>query len=141
MPPQPSRFYTLEEANSKVSFLDTQFGVIEGHLERARALHDQVNDLEIVWGSQLLTPECPERDEYERFRADLAREEGAVEECLRTIAREGIEVKDPATGLVDFYARRGEEVVFLCWKKGERAVEFWHTLVAGFAGRKPMGEF
>jgi hypothetical protein len=141
MPPTPTRFFTLEEANAKVANLEKQFAVIEGRLERARTLQDQVNDLEIVWGARLLTPECPERDDYERFRAELASEQAGVDEALRAIAREGIEVKDPFTGLVDFYAKRGEETVLLCWRKGEREVGFWHTLTGGFAGRKPMNEF
>ncbi len=50
----------------------------------------------------------------------------------------GIEVKDPAIGLVDFPAERDGEPVLLCWLLGESAIGFWHGPDAGFAGRTPI---
>jgi hypothetical protein len=51
-------------------------------------------------------------------------------------------VKDLGTGLVDFPGRgpgdRREQVVNLCWRYGEAAVEFWHGMDEGFAQRKPL---
>ena len=53
----------------------------------------------------------------------------------------GVELKDPLTGLLDFRARRGSGEVYLCWRLGESEVGHWHDLHAGFAGRRPIGEF
>lgn len=53
----------------------------------------------------------------------------------------GVELKDPASGLLDFRAQRGDEEVYLCWRLGEESVDHWHTLDGGFAGRRPMAEF
>ena len=50
----------------------------------------------------------------------------------------GVEVKDPDVGLVDFPSRRAGEDVLLCWRAGEDAVEYWHDLEEGYAGRKPI---
>ncbi len=50
----------------------------------------------------------------------------------------GIEVKDAATGLIDFRSRRDERVVYLCFRLGETSIAYWHTLEAGFAGRQPL---
>ncbi|MGD9935481.1 MAG: DUF2203 domain-containing protein [Dehalococcoidia bacterium] len=50
----------------------------------------------------------------------------------------GIEVKDPATGLIDFRARRDGRVVYLCYRLGEPSIAHWHTLESGFAGRQPL---
>ena len=50
----------------------------------------------------------------------------------------GIEVKDPATGLIDFRSRRDGRVVYLCYRLGEPAIAHWHTLESGFAGRQPL---
>lgn len=50
----------------------------------------------------------------------------------------GIEVKDPATGLIDFRSRRDGRVVYLCYRLGEPAIAYWHTLEDGFAGRQPL---
>jgi len=48
----------------------------------------------------------------------------------------GVQVKDAETGLIDFPAVRDGEDVLLCWRVGEEAVEWWHDLEEGYAGRK-----
>jgi hypothetical protein len=47
-------------------------------------------------------------------------------------------IKDFERGLVDFPALIGGKEVFLCWKKDEDDVEFWHDLDSGYAGREPL---
>ena len=47
-------------------------------------------------------------------------------------------MKDLDVGLLDFPALRGDEEVELCWRVGEDAVENWHRIGEGFAGRKPI---
>lgn len=64
---------------------------------------------------------------FERLRA-----------ALRAIEATGVVVKDMQSGLVDFPSRRGDEVVFLCWQFGESAVDHWHDVDAGFAGRQRL---
>lgn len=49
-----------------------------------------------------------------------------------------ISVKDVEQGLVDFPAVIDGREVLLCWKDPESEVAFWHTLEAGFPGRKPL---
>jgi hypothetical protein len=48
----------------------------------------------------------------------------------------GVQVKDAQTGLLDFPAVHEGADVLLCWRVGEAAVEWWHDLEEGFAGRK-----
>lgn len=51
----------------------------------------------------------------------------------------GVQIKDPDTGLIDFPARHPDgSDVLLCWRLGEDEVRYWHTLEAGFRGRKPL---
>jgi len=63
-------------------------------------------------------------------------------DIIQTLADEGIILKGIEEGLVDFPALRanGEEV-FLCWRRGEEDISFWHTLDSGFRGRSPIDEF
>lgn len=140
MPPEV-RFYTLAEANAKVPGLQANFTQVAAHIARATELNDQVNDLEVVWGSKVLAPDCPDRADYLKYKAAVTEIEEAVDEILNGVRGEGIEIKDLNSGLIDFYAKRGAEVVFLCWQRGEKDVGFWHTLQGGFAGRKPIKEF
>ena len=52
----------------------------------------------------------------------------------------GVDLKDPATGLLDFPALRDGVEVYLCWRYGEPKVGFWHPIETGFAGRQPLEE-
>ena len=63
----------------------------------------------------------------------------AVLELADELDELGVQVKDPASGLVDFPARHPDGFdVLLCWQLGEDEIGFWHTLDGGFAGRKPL---
>jgi len=50
----------------------------------------------------------------------------------------GCELKDLDQGLVDFPSQRGEKQIYLCWKRGEPRVQFWHDVDSGMAGRQPI---
>ncbi len=54
------------------------------------------------------------------------------------IAGIGCEIKDLDQGLVDFLSYRDGTLVYLCWKRGEARIEYWHTLEGGFAGRQRL---
>jgi hypothetical protein len=77
--------------------------------------------------------------------AELARKKGErdsvmarLEEAVNHIQESGCVVKDLDEGLVDFPALRDGREVYLCWKLGERRIEYWHGIEEGFAGRKPI---
>jgi hypothetical protein len=60
------------------------------------------------------------------------------EEKLDEVSQSGAQLKDLDSGLVDFYHRRGNEIVFLCWKEGEDEITHWHGLQGGYANRQPL---
>lgn len=57
---------------------------------------------------------------------------------LEALEEMGCQVKDLDQGLVDFFSVREGRLVYLCWKEGEDAIQFWHTLDGGFKGRQPL---
>ncbi|MGI8771711.1 MAG: DUF2203 domain-containing protein [Acidobacteriaceae bacterium] len=61
-------------------------------------------------------------------------------EALTEIDSIGVQVKDLETGLLDFPCRVEDEVVLLCWKRGEERIDYWHTTDAGFRGRRPLDD-
>lgn len=73
----------------------------------------------------------------ERVHAYL-RSLAAAHSVLAEFAQRQIQLKDLERGLVDFPAILGGREVFLCWEEGEPAVEYWHDLDAGYAGRTPL---
>ena len=79
--------------------------------------------------------------------ASVAKQRAEVEENLK-LAKEsiaeidaiGVQVKDLDSGLLDFPCRINDQIVLLCWRMGERTIEHWHTVEAGFQGRQPVDE-
>lgn len=130
-----ARLFTVAEANAALVSLRP---VAERMVARRRELADaQVRQAELVTriagnGGDLSPGEVREAAE------DVARATDAIADCVRRINASGAEVKDLDTGLLDFPARRGDDVVLLCWKVGEPEIEYWHGVDEGFAGRKPL---
>ena len=62
-----------------------------------------------------------------------------LQQAVQEIETNGVLLKDPDTGLLDFLHRRvdGHEV-YLCWRYGESQVAFWHEIDEGFAGRQGL---
>lgn len=61
-----------------------------------------------------------------------------ISEGLEALEAMGGVAKDLDTGLVDFPAIIGGESVLLCWRYGEKSIDYYHNLSDGFAGRKPL---
>lgn len=75
-----------------------------------------------------------------RRRAEMEAELERVRESMAEMDSIGVQVKDLETGLLDFPCRVDDEIVLLCWRMGETSIEHWHTVEAGFKGRKPLDE-
>jgi hypothetical protein len=74
-----------------------------------------------------------------RIRSQMEFLLGVVQEDINLITDLGGVVKDLLMGLVDFLGRVAGEEVWLCWKRGEKKVNFWHPLYAGFTERQTLG--
>ena len=62
----------------------------------------------------------------------------AIQEDITLVGALGGVVKDLAQGLVDFPGRVEGEDVWLCWKRGEQKINFWHPLYAGYKERQAL---
>jgi hypothetical protein len=134
----PRRIFTVDEATRLLPAIDGIFRDMDERSVRARELSDLVADLEAYWGKAIDDPANDEHARYAQFKAELAAALQAVNEAAIQLNGLGCELKDPNRGLIDFYAYVNGELVYLCWQRGEREIAFWHTLEAGFPGRKPL---
>ena len=83
---------------------------------------------------QLLSARPTANGQGTRLDADIAA-------LVAELDADGIIVRDPERGLIDFPARSASgETYLLCWLDGEDAIEWWHWPDAGFAGRTPITE-
>lgn len=79
-----------------------------------------------------------DREAWREDKATLDRLAARVRQRLEEVTELGGTPKDLGLGLVDFPHLREGRVVNLCWKHGERSIDFWHGLDEGFSGRKPL---
>lgn len=63
-----------------------------------------------------------------------------LKESVDKIQEYGCLVKDLDIGLIDFPTLFNGEEVYLCWKLGEPAIQFWHGVQEGFRGRKVIDQ-
>ncbi len=135
------RYFTLTEANQMIPQLEARF-------RRMLQLHVQIRETYARLTESGYAPEeenfslQPEGAPVEITQnlAELRALIDALNADLESLKAEGCVVKDIGSGLVDWYAKKEDRDVFLCWKLGEKSVAFWHELETGFAGRRPVSE-
>jgi hypothetical protein len=120
-----NRYFGVEEANRLVPHLARTFETVRGWVARLEALKEALASAETSEARVFV------------LRAECEEVEGRIRQELEQLEELGVEVK-AVDGLVDFRALRGEQVVYLCWRFGEAAITYWHTLESGFAGRQPI---
>lgn len=135
--PQPGE-WTVEAARDALPEVRSRLAEAREHLGAMRAAEEQLNDLRIVHGEQVLAAASPGHREFRGYWEEYHAARGALEQSLLRLSQLGVEVKDVAQGLVDFRGRVGDHQAYLCWLWGEDTVRFWHPLDEGFAGRRPL---
>ena len=105
---------------------------------RLRAIAEERDRLATFWGPELRASDHPDRGLLDRLDTESTTLQGQLDHEVAGLQAEGIEVKDLDSGLVDFYAVLDQEVVFLCWRRGEPDVGYFHRLDGGFRTRRPI---
>lgn len=130
--------FTLDEAQSLLP-------VLESLLKRAVAGRAAAEEVENTLGelSRRIFLSGGMRVDIASVVRQRAEMDGHLERVRETIAEIdsiGVQVKDIESGLLDFPFKLEDEVVLLCWRMGETAIEHWHTVDSGFQGRQPVDE-
>ncbi len=128
------RLFTAEEAEALIPNLEQIVSNMLEHRKSAlvlgkelEAIQERIQSGENVVASDLMN----KRTELE-FIVEI------IQEGMTQIEDLGGHLKDLDTGLVDFPALIDGEEVLLCWKYGEKSIDFFHSWTEGFAGRKPI---
>ena len=133
-----SKRFTLAEAERLVPQIEPLLrSAIELKTEYSQAEHDlnEVRARAATMGGVVMDRQ---RVESAKKRRDTSA--GRLRAILEEIGEMGCLVKDLDTGLIDFPTFfRGAEV-YLCWRLGEPAIQFWHGVEEGFRGRKPIDQ-
>ena len=120
------RRFTLEEANAELERLRDRLSTIRDARRTVIAASERITSKAPVNGGG------PETEEHRRALETLRIE-------LESLAADGILLRDPESGLVDFPSERDGQEMYLCWRLGEDDIGYWHSLDSGFGGRQPLG--
>jgi hypothetical protein len=132
------RTFTLNEAQTMLPVLESLLRRAIAANAKAVAVEEEIsafNQRIFLSGGMHVDVEKAARRRGER--------EIAIREAKDTLAEIdaiGVQVKDLATGLLDFPCKMDGEIVLLCWKLGEKEITHWHTVEAGFRGRQPLDD-
>ena len=129
------KFFTLEEATRALPDVEQTVRRLRRIRDEAVTLRDQV---EGKWAA--LEREAASIDEIGKAQQRLDALQEEFGELVQRLEERGVILRDLDTGLVDFPSVAGHAEVYLCWRLGEPAIEFWHGLGEGYAGRKPLSQ-
>lgn len=130
--------FTLDEAQALLPVLES---LRKRAIESKRATEEAEADLSAL--SQRIYVAGGMRVDVGKVtkqRAEIESHNQRMRETVAEIDSIGVQVKDLENGLLDFPFRLDDEIVLLCWRVGESAIEHWHTVEAGFKGRQPVDE-
>ena len=130
--------FTLDEAQSLLPVLESLLKrAIEGKRsaeETESRLSDMARRICISGGMRV------DVNRVSKLRAEMEAQVQLARESIAEIDSIGVQVKDIETGLLDFPCRLDDQVVLLCWRMGEPAIEHWHTVDSGIKDRQPVDE-
>jgi hypothetical protein len=124
-----TRYFTAEEATALLPLLEPHVRTIVRGWERLVAAHGEI---------LAVLDRAPHNDLGGPLLADAAGDIIRAQNALLSIQAYGVELKDPATGLLNFPALREGVAVALSWRYGEPKIVYWPPETG--AGRRPLIE-
>jgi len=139
------KFFTVEEAGALIGFLDVILERIRRNKQRFLWLQEEISILKLIVECGANTREHereekvnPDAIELEEKLAQYNAVEKEIEKGKSAITDTGCIVRDEDQGLIDFFSVQNNTVVYLCWKKGEESVQYWHSIHDDFESRQPL---
>jgi hypothetical protein len=129
-----AHYFTREEAETLLPAITVVLHKIQESHSNVQALEAELEELRI----QALGNGHHLQARIVRLQRNVTTYVQELRDALEELQTFGCELKDPEIGLIDFLSLRDGQEVYLCWKLGEKRIEFWHYLHTGFAGRQPL---
>ena len=124
------RYFTVAEANALVPDLSIKLLRLQAMLRRLREEYSE-KETELFQRAQT----NGKHPEWEA--SEIAPE---IHKAVDELHSMGVLLRDIEQGIVDFPHLRDGREVLLCWRLGEKRVQYYHELDTGFHERKPLWE-
>lgn len=121
------KFFTVEEANALIGFLENTLERIRRNRQRYLWLLEEIAILKLIveCGADEVNRDSVELEDKSH---ELKAVEAEVEKARASVRDTGCILKDEERGMVDFFSIQNNTVVYLSWKKGEDSVKFWRSI-------------
>jgi hypothetical protein len=129
-----NKYFSRREAEELLPQIEESLKQAQAQKRILDALQEELSEASsriMVLGGSI-----PAYSELRKKKSDRDLASNNVIEVLTQIQEMGCLVKDVDEGLIDFPCLIDGQEALLCWKRGERRIEYWHGLEEGFAGRK-----
>jgi len=136
--PVLERLFTVEEANRTLVRIRPLLEEVVRLRRRSEGLVRQLHRLHREIHSEVRPPAADLRERLEDRLARLSAADERISELSDRLRAEGVVLKDPRRGLVDFPAVLDRQPVYLCYLLGEEEVGWWHGVEEGFQGRRRL---
>jgi hypothetical protein len=134
-----AKIFTVAEANAALqNVIKPAMDRLDARVAAIETLRTdvQIGRLVAETGASATNPDRAQLARLERRRREI---EAEIREDIEAIHATGGVIKDLRAGLVDFFSILDGKLVFLCWRRGEDQVRFWHKVEEGFRSRRPLG--
>lgn len=132
------RVFSVREANELVLEIEPMISSLVAKKLKMEKMHDELLVLDLLGGEKIQDKNSMEGREYLGKSAELEALILSFEEEILKVNQFGCFLKDIERGLVDFFHVRDRELVYLCWQRGEKKINFWHSVDDKFEVRKPI---
>jgi len=116
------KIFTLEEAEKMLPLIRR---IVKDVVDSSKLLHENIQKSALF----------PENQNLQEARESLSNQ---LQSYINELNDLGVELKSIESGLIDFYTKHEEQMLYLCWKFGEDKISFWHDLESGYSGRRKL---
>jgi hypothetical protein len=134
----PRTHFTVGDVNALVPALERIFVDVLQLRAGLRGLESKLQRANVRMSRDELLESDDGSPDVRRAKALFRGYYEALSDQLSRVKALGGDVKDVELGLVDFPSKRLGEEILLCWRFGEKKVEYWHPIDGGFASRQPV---
>lgn len=129
------KLFTIDEANALIPFLQKVLDTLRSQVGEVVRLRRQLEVLNLICDSQV-SQGNQDFQEFVQRTAQYHQLIGQADALIRDVREKGCLLRDVHTGIVDFYAEMDGKVVFLCWRRGEKGIRYWHPVGDGYGQRR-----
>jgi hypothetical protein len=135
------KVFTVAEADALLPMLEEVLAGIENRIAAVQEVAERLQVLDVLWGDKVMSLDNPDHAEAQEYRLRMATLMSEIEEIVeRDIHGRGLRFPQGGLehGLIDFPTTWNGRWVFMCWRRGEPAIQAWHEVDEGFAGRQEL---